>query len=107
MKDEIERLTTMMNGILAAQTQAQASVPQLTDTSVIHPTSTVLTSTPQFTMPERYPWGMPQHVLSEGFRLTVSEIQVSSTQQAVPTPRPDLSFPQGTMTFSAPLVHTI
>ncbi|KAK2362129.1 hypothetical protein QL285_087218 [Trifolium repens] len=64
MKDEIERLTTMMNGILAAQAQAQASVPQLTNTSLVQPTPTVLTSTPQFTMLEGYAWGMPLHVFS-------------------------------------------
>ncbi|KAK2369196.1 hypothetical protein QL285_082345 [Trifolium repens] len=107
MKSEIERLTTMMTDILAAQAQAQASVPQLTDTSLVQPTPTVLTSTPQFTMLEGYAWGMPLHVFSEGFRPVVSEIQASIAQQAVPVPPPVLSFPQATMTYSAPLVHTI
>ncbi|KAK2370575.1 hypothetical protein QL285_083616 [Trifolium repens] len=107
MQAEIEKLTAMMTTVLAAQAQAQASVPQLTNTSLVQPTSTVLTSTHQFTMPEGYAWGMPLHVFSEGFRPVVSEIQVSSTQQAVPVPPPVLSIPQATMTYSTPLVHTI
>ncbi|KAK2416374.1 hypothetical protein QL285_038771 [Trifolium repens] len=107
MKDEIERLTTMLNGILAAQAQAQASVPQLTDTSLVQPTPIVLTSTPKFTMLEGYTWGMPLHVFNEGYRPVVSEIQASIAQQATSVPPPVLSFPQATMTYSAPLVHTI
>ncbi|KAK2390738.1 hypothetical protein QL285_064254 [Trifolium repens] len=105
MKGEMEKLTAMMATVLAAQ--AQASVPQLTDTSLVQPTSTMLTSTPQFTMPEGYPWDMPLHVFSEGFRHVVSEIQASVAQQVVSVPQPGLSFPQATMTYSAPLVHTI
>ncbi|KAK2410935.1 hypothetical protein QL285_046268 [Trifolium repens] len=100
MQAEIEKLTAMMTTVLAAQAQAQASVPQLTNTSLVQPTSTVLTSTPQFTMPEGYPWGMPLYVFSEGLRPVVSEIQASFAQQAV-------SVPQATMTYSAPFVHTI
>ncbi|KAK2357197.1 hypothetical protein QL285_094492 [Trifolium repens] len=106
MKGEMERLTAMMTDIMAAQAQAQASIPQLTNTSLVQPTSTVLTSTPQFTMPEGYPWGMPLHVFSEVFRPVVSGIQASFAQQAVPVPPPGLSVPQATMTYSAPLVHT-
>ncbi|KAK2369039.1 hypothetical protein QL285_082195 [Trifolium repens] len=106
MQAEIEKLTAMMTTVLAAQAQAQASVPQLTNTSLVQPTSTVLTSTPQFTMPEGYPWGMPLHVFSEGFRPVVSGIQASFAQQAVPVPPPGLSVPQATVTYSAPLVHT-
>ncbi|KAK2428697.1 hypothetical protein QL285_027198 [Trifolium repens] len=107
MQAEIEKLTAMMTTVLAAQAQAQASVPQLTNTSLIQPTSTVLTSTPRFTMPEGYPWGMPLHVFSEGFHSVVSGIQASSAQQAMPVPPSVLSFPQATMTYSAPLVHSI
>ncbi|KAK2455735.1 hypothetical protein QL285_003159 [Trifolium repens] len=104
MKVEIEKLTAMMATVLA--TQAQPSVPQLTDTSLVQSTSTVPTSTHHHTMLEGYPWGMPQHVFSEGFRPTVSEIQASITQQAVPTPQLGMSFPQATVTYSAPLIHT-
>ncbi|KAK2361287.1 hypothetical protein QL285_086452 [Trifolium repens] len=50
---------------------------------------------------------MPLHVFGEGFRPVVSEIQTSIAQQAMPVPPPVLSFPQATMTYSAPLVHTI
>ena len=106
MQAEIEKLTAMMTTVLAAQAQAQASVPQITGTSLVQPTSTVLTSTPQFTMLEGYAWGMPLHVFSEGFRPVVSEIQASSFQQAVSVPPPDLLFPQATVTYSTPLVHT-
>ncbi|KAK2428673.1 hypothetical protein QL285_027176 [Trifolium repens] len=106
MKGEMERLTAMVTDIMVAQAQAQASIPQLTNTSLVQPTSTVLTSTPQFTMPEGYPWGLPLHVFSEGFRPVVSGIQASFAQQAVPVPPPGLSVPQATMTYSAPLVHT-
>ncbi|KAK2374332.1 hypothetical protein QL285_075304 [Trifolium repens] len=105
MKAEIEKLTAMMATVLAAQ--AQASVPQLTETSLVQPTTTVLTSTPQFTMPEGYPWGMPLHVFSEGLRPVVSEIQAYIAQQAVSVPPHVLSYPQATVTYSALLVHTI
>jgi hypothetical protein len=84
MKVEIEKLTAMMATALA--TQAQPSVPQLTDASLVQSTSIVSTSTPQPTMPEGYPWGMPLYVFSEGLRPTVSEIQASSFQKAVPVP---------------------
>jgi hypothetical protein len=104
MKGEIEKLTAMMATVLA--TQAQQSVPQFIGTSLVQPTSIVPTNTPQHTMPESYPWGMPQHVFSEGFRPTVSEIQASITQQAVPTPQPGISFPQAMVTYSTPLIHT-
>ncbi|KAK2450206.1 hypothetical protein QL285_009336 [Trifolium repens] len=107
MKDEIERLTIMMTDILAAQAQAQASIPQLTNTSLVQLTSNVHTSTPQFTMSEGYAWGMPLHVFSEGFRPVFSEIQASIAQQAAPVPHLGLSFPRATVTYSAPLVHTI
>ena len=107
MKDEIERLTIMMTDILAAQAQAQASIPQLTNTSLVQLTSNVHTSTPQFTMSEGYAWGMPLHVFSEGFRPVFSEIQASIAQQAALVPPLVLSFPQATMTYSTPLVHTI
>ncbi|KAK2372738.1 hypothetical protein QL285_073841 [Trifolium repens] len=106
MQAEIENLTAMMTTVLAAQAQAQASVPQLTNTSLDQPTSTVLTSTPQFTMPEGYPWGIPLHVFNEGVHPVISGIQASFAQQAVPVPPPGLSFPQATMTYSAHLVHT-
>ncbi|KAK2403174.1 hypothetical protein QL285_052635 [Trifolium repens] len=104
MKGEIEKLTAMMTTMLA--TLAQTSVPQVTGTSMVQPSPTVSTSTPQPTMPEGYPWGMPLYVFNEGFRPAVSEIQASSFQQAVPVPQPGLSFPQATVTYSAPLVHT-
>ncbi|MCI93558.1 hypothetical protein A2U01_0114856, partial [Trifolium medium] len=51
-------------------------------------------------MPEGYPWGMPDHFLSEGFRPAVSEIPMPSIQQ-------DLSSPQVTVSVPAPVVHTV
>jgi hypothetical protein len=104
MKAEIEKLTAMMATVLA--TQAQQSVPQITGTSLVQPTSTVSTSTHQLTMPEGYPWGMPQYVFSEGFHPTVSEFQASGFQQAVSVPQPVISFPQAMVTYSTPLIHT-
>ncbi|MCI78969.1 hypothetical protein A2U01_0100240, partial [Trifolium medium] len=53
----------------------------LTDALVSLPTSVTPTSISQYTMPEGYPWGMPYHFLSEGFRTVVSEIPMPSVQQ--------------------------
>jgi hypothetical protein len=87
MKGEIEKLTAMMTNVLASQ--AHTSVPQVTGTSMVQPTTTVSTSTHQLTMPEGCPWGMPQYVFSK----------------AMSVPQPGLSIPQATLTYSAPLVH--
>jgi hypothetical protein len=104
MKGEIEKLTAMMTVVLA--TQAQTSAPQVTGVSVVQPTSTVSTTTPQHTMPEGYPWGMPLYVFSEGFRPAVSKIQASGFQQEVSVPQPGRSCPQAMVTYSTPLTHT-
>lgn len=85
MKGEIERLTAIVTGILATQAQAQVSVPPLTSTSLIQPTTmlsstslvqptTVLTSLSQLTRPEGCTWGMLQHMPSGGFCPVISEI---------------------------------
>ncbi|GAU45925.1 hypothetical protein TSUD_374230 [Trifolium subterraneum] len=61
--------------------------------------------TPQFVMPEGYPWGMPVGFLGAESRPVISEIP--HVQSIVPIPQLGNTLPQVTTIVSAPLVHTI
>lgn len=106
----MERLTAMATTLLAAQTQPL--VPQPTSTSLAQPNtssmpiSTVFASTPQSTMVEGYLWSTPFSV-GEVLHSHVYDVSLPTTQHAVPVPPPDTKFPQDTMTFTAPVVHTV
>jgi len=107
---ELERLTAMVTTLLAAQTQL--SVPLPTSTSLAQPNtsfmpiSIVYASTPQRTMVEGYIWSKPFSV-GEVLYSHVSEVPLPTTQYAVPVPPPGTKFPQDTMPFTAPMVHTV
>ncbi|MCI80599.1 hypothetical protein A2U01_0101870, partial [Trifolium medium] len=62
--------------MMATQNRVPVTAPQLTDAPVSLPTSVMLASVSQYTMPGGYPWVMPDHFLSKGFRPAVSEIPV-------------------------------
>jgi len=110
LKGESERLTAMVTTLLATQTQP--SVPLPTSTSLAQPNtssmpiSTVYASTPQRTMVEGYLWSTPFSV-GEVLNSHVSEVPLPTTQYAVPVPPPGTKFPQDTMPFTAPVVHTV
>ncbi|GAU30309.1 hypothetical protein TSUD_385300 [Trifolium subterraneum] len=104
MQKEIEKLTSMVASLMATQNQAIASVSQSSSTFVPPPVSSAPSSTPQYVMPEGYPWGMPVGFLGEESRLMVSEIP--HVQSTVPIPQLVNTLPQVTATVSAPLVHT-
>jgi len=110
LQGEMEKLSAMVASLVAAQNQPPPSPPpfstQAHSTVYATPISTVLVSTPQHTMHESRPWDMP-FSFSEVFRSYVTEAPVSITQYAVPISQLGTIFPQATMTFSAPLVHTI
>ncbi|GAU51805.1 hypothetical protein TSUD_415930 [Trifolium subterraneum] len=105
MQTEIEKLTSMVASLMTTQNQASAPVPQSSSTFVPPPVSSAPCSTPQYVMPEGYPWGMPVGFLGDESRPVVSEIP--HVQSTVPIPQLVNTFPQVTATVSAPLVHTI
>ncbi|GAU22854.1 hypothetical protein TSUD_282210 [Trifolium subterraneum] len=105
MQTEIEKLTSMVASLMAIQNQAPAPVPQSSSTFVPPPVSSAPFSTPQFIMPEGYPWGMPVGFPGEESRPVVSE--VPHVQSTVPIPQLVNTLPRVTATVSAPLVHTI
>ncbi|GAU51747.1 hypothetical protein TSUD_415400 [Trifolium subterraneum] len=100
MQTEIEKLTSMVASLMTTQNQAPAPVPQSSSSFVPPPVST-----PQYVMPEGYPWGMPVGFLGHESRPVVSEIP--HVQSTVPIPQLVNTLPQVTATVSAPLVHTI
>ncbi|GAU43337.1 hypothetical protein TSUD_398820 [Trifolium subterraneum] len=105
MQTEIEKLTSMVASLMPAQNQAPTPVPQSSSTFVPPPVSSAPLSTPQFVMPEGYPWGMPVGFLGEESRPVVSE--TPHVQSTVPIPQLVNTLPQVTATISAPLVHTM
>ncbi|GAU51264.1 hypothetical protein TSUD_412510 [Trifolium subterraneum] len=105
MQTEIEKLTSMVASLMATQNQAPAPVPQSSSTFVPPPVLFAPFSTPQYVMPEGYPWGMPVGFLGDESRPVVSEIP--HVQSTVPIPQLVNTLPQVTTTVSAPLVHTI
>ncbi|GAU38054.1 hypothetical protein TSUD_146120 [Trifolium subterraneum] len=105
MQAEIEKLTSMVASLIATQNQVSAPAPQSSNALVPPPVSSAPLGTPQFVMPEGYPWGMPVGFLGAESRPVISEIpHVHST---VPIPQLGNTLPQVTTIVSAPLVHTI
>ncbi|GAU39398.1 hypothetical protein TSUD_397040 [Trifolium subterraneum] len=102
MQTEIEKLTNIVASLMATQNQAPAPVPQSSSTFVPPPISSAPLSTPQFVMPEGYPWGMPVGFLGEESRPVVS--QIPHVQSTVPIPQLGNTLPQVTTTVTAPLI---
>ncbi|GAU49442.1 hypothetical protein TSUD_407340 [Trifolium subterraneum] len=92
MQTEIEKLTSMVASPMATQNQAPAPVPQSSSTFVPPPVSSAPLNTPQFVMPEGYPWGMPVGFLGEESRPVVSEIP--HVQSTVPNLSLLIHFPR-------------
>ena len=90
LKEEIARLTAMMESVLAAQSQASPTPATPSAMMVISevPTSMVPAATVHFTptMPAGFPWGMPSNFIPEGFAPTLSSIPASSPVLSVPPP---------------------
>jgi len=105
MQVEMEKLTTMVAILMAAQSQTSVSQPISTTlepvVSVI-PFSTVSTRAHQRTMPEAYPWGMP-YMFGKGPHHIVTEIPTPFVLH----PQPGAPAPQAVMTYSATFVHTV
>ena len=84
LKEEIVRLTTMMESFLAAQSQASptpATPPARTVISEVV-TSTVPAATAHFApnLPVGFPWGMPPNFVPEGFAPTFASMPAYSEQ---------------------------
>jgi hypothetical protein len=88
LKEEIARLTTMMESVLAAQSQASptpATPPARTVISEVV-TSIVPAATAHFALnlPAGFPWGIPPNFVPEGFAPTFTSIPASSPVMFVP-----------------------
>jgi hypothetical protein len=90
LKEEIARLTSMMESVLAAQSQASPIPTTPPARTVIFEvaTSTVLAATTHFalTMPVGFPWGVPSNFMPEGFAPTLASMSASSPVLFVPPP---------------------
>ncbi|GAU37187.1 hypothetical protein TSUD_30520 [Trifolium subterraneum] len=95
MQTEIEKLTSMVASLMATQNPVLAPAPQSSNALVSPPVSSARLSTPQFVMPEGYPWGMPVGFLGEESRPGVSEIP--HVQSTVPIPQLGNTLPQREM----------
>ena len=85
LQEEVERLTSLVNSLAAAQSQQatlssqnQIAISEVTTT----PVSTVAASSSPFSMPEGYPWGMPFN-FGIGSRQPTSQVQTTTLE--VPT----------------------
>ncbi|MCI10465.1 hypothetical protein A2U01_0031558 [Trifolium medium] len=77
LQAEVEKLSALVSSMVVARNQPPTPPPlQATVISEIvsAPISATFTSTPQYTMPQGYPWGMPLD-FNGGFRPYVSELQ--------------------------------
>ncbi|GAU50634.1 hypothetical protein TSUD_410280 [Trifolium subterraneum] len=105
MQTEIEKLTSMVASLMATQNQVSVPAPQSSNALVPPPIASAPFSTPQYVMPEGYPWGMPVGFLGDESCPVVSEFP--HVQSTVPIPQLVNTLPQVTAIVSAPLVHTI
>ena len=90
LKEEVARLTALMESFLAAQSQSSptpSTPPQRTVISEIV-TSIVPAATAHFasSMPVGFPWGMPPNFVPEGFAPTLASLPASSPVLSVPPP---------------------
>ncbi|KAI5397398.1 hypothetical protein KIW84_063276 [Lathyrus oleraceus] len=90
LKEEITRLTAMMESVLAAQSQASPTpVTPLARTIISEMvTSTVPAATAHFAtnLPAGFPWGMPPNFVPKGFAPTFASMLASSPVMSVPPP---------------------
>ncbi|KAI5405134.1 hypothetical protein KIW84_052060, partial [Lathyrus oleraceus] len=89
-KEEIARLTAMMESVLAAQSQASPNPTTPPARNVISEvvTYTMPAATAHFApnLPAGFPWGMPPNFVSEGFAPTFASMPTSSPVMSVPPP---------------------
>ncbi|KAI5437691.1 hypothetical protein KIW84_023708 [Lathyrus oleraceus] len=91
LKEEVARLTALMESFMAAQSQSTptpSTPPQRTVISEIA-SSTVPAASAHFgptTMPAGFPWGMPANFVPEGLAPTFASLSASSPVLAIPPP---------------------
>src|ERR1051325_232021 len=112
LQEEVERLTSLVNSLAAAQSQ-QATLSNQNQTAISEvtttPVSTVAASSSPFSMPEGYPWGMSFNFGIE-FRQPTSQVQTTTLevptlqQNSTLTPQRGVTLPQVTMTVSQPIM---
>ncbi|KAI5434012.1 hypothetical protein KIW84_021028 [Lathyrus oleraceus] len=91
LKEEIARLTAMMESVLAVQSHSSSTPatppPQRSVISEVA-TSTIPATAVHFApnMPTGFPWGMPPNFVPEGFAPTFASMPSSSPVMSVPPP---------------------
>jgi hypothetical protein len=81
IKADLGRLNALVDSLVAAQNQPPPPPPPQTTVTIEHvaPVSVAPICTPQYTMLEGYPWGMPLHY-NRGYQSNVSEISIYCTK---------------------------
>ncbi|KAK2422481.1 hypothetical protein QL285_033013 [Trifolium repens] len=109
---ELDRVNAMVEALMATQNRPPTPQAAVVSEIVSAPTPVTHGSTPQHTMSEGYPWGMPLNVM-EGFHFPTSGFPTSFVQHANADPQPGITFPQVTVpvpplttTFPTSIVHT-
>jgi len=110
VQTQVDELTEFVQTLRAAQYQPPPPSPPVNTQVEAGPSTisswTVSFNTPQQTIPEDRPWGVPIS-LGEMFRPYVSKAQLPTSQNAIPIPPPLAIAPRATMTYSAPTIHTV
>jgi len=110
VQTQVDELTELVQTLRAARYQPPPPSPPVNTQAEAGP-STILGwivsfNTPQQTIPEGRPWGVPIS-LGEVFRPYVSKAQLPAAQNASLVPLPVPTTPQATITCSAHVVHAI
>ena len=135
MQTEVEKLTALVNTLMAAQNQVSQTTSTVLEPVISAiPSSTTVTGISQTIIPEGFPWGMPHsfnegpcpfgstsithpmsssgypwgmsHGFNEGFYPAVSEVPTPIIQQSTSVPQPSAIIPEPIVTYYAPLVQT-
>jgi len=109
MKTKMEELTQLVKLLTTTHNPPPPSPPINTQAEAGPSTIlgwTVSFNTPQQTIPEGCPWGVPIS-LGEVFHPYVSEAQMHAAQNVVLIPPAVPACPQASMTYSAPVIYTI
>jgi hypothetical protein len=105
IKADLGRLNALVDSLVAAQNQPPPPPPPQTTVTIEHvaPVSVAPICTPQYTMLEGYPWGMPLHY-NIGYQSNVFEIPILVVPNTTVIPQLGKTIPQVTVTIPQPTV---
>ncbi|CAL5204479.1 unnamed protein product [Lathyrus oleraceus] len=89
LKANVERLSNMMEALVAAQNHpspnSQETIQRIMISGILStPISMAPLSAPRYHMPSGFPWGMPPNYIPEGYRPHVTKALVVTTVMFVP-----------------------